>query len=173
MRLTVLYYARVATVLLTGAGVAILIGAALLLPSYFFIHAEADQASAYVETAGSIADQHAKGAAQDTLAQFNEAIRLLSGADRNPVFAHLMTLITESLPRGVGVSTVSVVYDDSGNATIAVSGTAGTRAELLAYSDALKKVGELKNVTVPVSDLVADVDGSFSLTATWDRPRKP
>ena len=171
--LMTLYYSRLFAVLFSALGSAVAVGAILLLPSYFFIHAEADQASQYVASAGGIAKERAKGAAQETLAAFNESVRLLHSAAREPSFAHIMTLSVQDKPRGISVSTIEVVYDATGTAHITLAGTASTRATLIAYADLLKKVPEFKSVVLPVSDLVADVGGDFTITADWVPPQKP
>lgn len=172
-RLTTRYITRLATIATLAVGTAFFITAVVMLPTYFLIHAEADQASEYVETAKAIADERAKGAAQETLATFHESVRLLTDSGREPSYGHILSLLTDGRPRGVTLSDISVVYDESGNASVSVGGVARTRAELIAYSQELKEVVEFSNVTVPVSDLVADVDSSFSLTLTWIRPKKP
>lgn len=172
-RLQWLYYSRLVTVVFTVLGLALLATALLMLPTYFFIHAEADQAEGYVRSAGDIATQRAKGQSQETLATFHEAVKLLTVSARDPAFQHIVSLITTDLPRGVSLSGVHLVYDTAGNAALKLDGMARTRAELIAYSAVLKKIPELTNVSVPVSDLVADIDSTFSVTATWVRPQKP
>lgn len=172
-RLSLRYYLRLATVLATSIGVALTITAALMLPTYFIIHAEADQAEGYVTTASAIASERAKGAAQETLATFHESVTLLTEAHRDPAFARIMSLLTEELPRGVFLSDASVVFQEDGNASVSLKGTARTRAELIAYTNTLKKVPEFTSVNVPVGDLVADVDGAFTVSLTWVRPQKP
>lgn len=172
-RLMSLYYARLVTACALAIAVALSVTAILLLPTYFFIHAEADQAQEYVEAASGIAATRAKGAAQETLASFNEAVKLLTAVNHEPSVSHMLTLLTSDMPRGVTLSTIDIVSDTSGNATVLLSGTARTRAELIAYSATLKKIPEFSNVSVPVSALVADVNSTFSVTMTWVRPQKP
>ena len=118
------YYARLATLSLLALALATAAGAILLLPSYFFIHAEADQASQYVASAGGIANERAKGQSQETLAAFNEAVRLLNTSARDPAFARIMGILTTDMPRGVSISTVDVVYDDQGSAAVKIAGVA-------------------------------------------------
>lgn len=165
-----LYYTHFVTVLCVALGCAFGIVAILMVPTYLFIHAEADQAAGYVKTASDIADTRAKGGAQETLATFHESVLLLTSAHRDPSFAHIMTLLTTDVPRGVSLSGVSVTYDESGNAHVSVDGIAKTRAELIAYTLKLKKITEFTDLNVPVGDLVADVDSTFSVTTTWVRP---
>lgn len=172
-RLLRLYYTRFITVLATTVGVAFLISAVLMMPTYFFIHAEADQAAEYVQTANQIATQRAKGSAQETLSGFHESVKLLTASNRDPSFAHILGLLTSDLSRGVSLSAIAVTYDDAGNAKVAVDGIAKTRAELIAYTAQLKKIGEFTNLVVPVGDLVADIDSTFSVSFTWVRPKKP
>lgn len=172
-KLTTLYYARLVTATSVALGSVVLIGTVLLLPSYFFINAEVDQASRYVASAEGIANQRAKGAAPETLAAFNEATRFLNTTAREPSFAHIMILAVEDKLLGISVSNVAVTYDDGGVATVRLTGTATTRAVLIAFSNQLKKVAEFKNVTIPVSDLVSDTDGPFSISLQWHPTPRP
>jgi hypothetical protein len=171
--LLTLYVVRLASVALFALAAAGITTVALIAPSYFVIHAEADQAEEFVATATKLAAERAKGQSQEALARFHESVTLLTGAGRAPSYAHILDLTTQERPSGVGLSSVQVLYDDKGNASVVLSGTARTRAELIAYSNALKKVPELTNVVVPVSALVADTNASFTVTATWMRPKTP
>lgn len=170
--LTRRYYARILTVLLGVLCAAFVASAVLLLPTYFFIHAEADQAATYVAAAGEIASQRAKGASQETLSTFHESVTLLTSAHREPSYARILSLLTEQMTRGVALNAIKVTYKADGNATVSLSGVARTRAELIAYTNELKKVSEFRNIDIPVGDLVADVDSEFSVTLTWQRPKK-
>lgn len=172
-KLHALYYSRLIATAATTLACALGATAVLMLPSYFIIHAEADQAAEYVRTAEAIANERAKTQSQEALAAFNESVRHLQNADRRPAFGRILEVLTEELPRGVSLGDISTAYADQGTARLVVKGTARTRAELIAYSNTLKRHPELTNVVVPVSDLVADVDSAFTISATWVRPKKP
>lgn len=162
-------FLTVAFLLLAGLGSATL---ALLAPSYFIIHAEADQAEEYVQTATQIAAERAKGQSQETLQRFHEAVGLLTKAGRPASYAHILSITTEERPAGVFIAEVHVAYEDDGSALVTLIGTARTRAELIAYSNMLKKTPELTAVVVPVSALVADVNSEFTITLKWVRPKQ-
>lgn len=170
--LYVLYLTRLAGVALLMLGMTGVVIAVLLLPSYFVIHAEIDQAAEYVAAATQLADERAKGQSQEVLQQFHELVTQLSATSHTSSYAHILELTTQDRPLGLGVSAVQVTYDDAGNATVLLSGTARTRAELIAFSNALKKVPELSAVVVPVSALVADVNAAFTISMQWTRPKK-
>lgn len=172
-RLATRYYLRLATVTLVAFGLALALAAVLMLPTYFLIHAEADQAKEYVETANAIAAERAKGAAQETLAAFHEGVKLLTSSASDPSLARIMSFLTVNIPRGVTLSAVDVRYTKEGNASVSVTGVARTRAALIAYSQELKQVAEFRDVSIPVSNLVADVDSVFSITLVWQRPQTP
>lgn len=161
------YYLRLLTTTLVALACTTLIGLALLLPSYFLIHAEADEAARYVETQTAIADQHTKSQATDTLNAFNEKINLLATSAHTPAFAHVLSLAVQPLPRAVSIDTIDMEFKTDGAVVATFSGTAGTRGDLIAYAEALKKVQEFKNVTLPVSDLVAEKGNPFKITATY------
>lgn len=162
-----LYVLRLATLLgLTVAAVAVFV-AVLLLPSYLLIRAEVDQAAEYVAAAQAIASERAKGQSPETLQRFQESVSLLTDAGRPPATNRVLELATQDVPKGIAISSISIAYSEKRDAHVTLSGTARTRAELIAYSNLLKRTPELTNVTVPVSDLVADVDSTFTLTLEW------
>lgn len=169
--LTRLYLLRLATVALSALASAVLVTLVLLTPSYAMLRAEAEQAGSYVQSATALAEQRAKGQSQETLQKFQEAVTLLTGASRKPSFAEILAASTNERPAGVTVSTVTVTYDAQGNAVVSLQGTARTRAALIAFANELKRTPNLTQVVVPVSNLVADVDASFSMTMKWIKPK--
>lgn len=161
------YLLRVITVLgfaLASVGLAV---AVLLLPSYLLLRAEVGQAEEYVTAAQAIASERAKGQAPETLKRFEESVKLLTQAGRAPATATILERTTQDMPKGLALTAVSIVYAENGEGKLTISGRARTRAELIAYSNQLKKVENLTNVALPVSDLVADVDSEFTVTAVW------
>ncbi len=162
-----LYLLRAVTVLgftLASVGVAV---AVLLLPSYLLLRAEVGQAEEYVAAAQAIASERAKGQAPETLKRFEESVKLLTAAGRAPVTATMLEQTTQDMPKGLTLTELAISYAEDGVGAVTISGRARTRAELIAYSNQLKKVAKLSNVVLPVSDLVADVDSEFSVTAIW------
>jgi hypothetical protein len=164
--LTTTYYIRLTTAASLAVAGALLVALFLLVPSYLFIHAEADQAEAYVTTATAIADERAKNEAPDTLQTFNEELKALKNIEHTPLFAKVVSVITGDIPRGVSLNKIDV-ENKGASAAITISGSAQTRAQLIAYADQLRHEQGMSNVIVPVSDLVADVDSSFSVSATY------
>ena len=167
-----LYVLRLVTVLSLALANAGLVTLLLLLPSYFTIHAELDQASDYVEAATALATERAKGQSPETLQRFQEEVKFLTEYTREPRTARILELVTTDRPGGVFLTSITTLFDQKG-ATVSLAGTARTRAELIAYSNALKKVPEFSNVVVPVSALVADVDSTFTVSLRWTTPTTP
>lgn len=171
--ITRLYLVRLVSTVSFALAVAGVITVLLLLPSYFIIHADADQALEYVETARQLSTERAKSQSQETLQRFQEEVSLLTAAARPPALARVLSVVTEDRPVGVYIQSLSINFVSADSATIALEGAARTRAALIAYSNSLKKIPELSAVVVPVSALVADVDSDFTLSATWTRPKNP
>jgi Tfp pilus assembly protein PilN len=166
-KLKLLYVSKLVTLVgiaLGSVGVAVSV---LLLPSYLLIHAELDQAAEYVDAARAIASERAKGQSPETLQRFQESVTLLTAAGRSPQTARVLESTTQDMPKGVTISEITLTYDDAGGARVAIAGAARTRAELIAYSNQLKRTPRLTQVTVPVSDLVADVNSTFTVTLEW------
>lgn len=170
--LTRLYLARLATSAATALIGAAIITTLLIVPSYLIIHADADQVNGYVQSVTDLATQRAKGQSPETLQKFQEEINFLTTSAQPPVLAHVLELTTQDRPGGVFISSVSTTINPGG-VDVSIEGTARTRAELIAYANALKKIPELSDVVVPVSALVADIDSTFTLTCRWVKPKTP
>lgn len=157
------YYTRLATLVFVSLGCAALFSALLLLPSYFVIHAEADQASSYVSTVTAIADERAKSQAAEDLAVFKEEVAFLDTNRREARVARMLSTLTAEVPRGISIDSLVIDLSDPKTIQVATKGIAATRAILVAYRDQLKKSGDFLSASIPVSDLVADVNSGFSM----------
>jgi hypothetical protein len=167
--LTTTYYVRLTTAAALALSAAAAVALLLLVPSYLFIHAEADQAEAYVATATAIADERAKNQAPDTLKAFSEELAVLKKIEHSPQLAKAISAVTTDMPRGVSLNRLDATPKD-GSVQLALSGIAQTRALLIAYADQLRKTQGVSSVNIPVSDLVADVNSSFTVTLVYTPP---
>ena len=161
------YYARLATVVAFLFVLAVSAGAALLAPSYFLaLSAESAAQSSLNVSAQSLA---AGGGVPDTVALAHDAeeVSLMKSYPRPPRVASALSALTMDLATGVSLSSVSVTPDDTGASSVSVSGTAGTRDDLLAFSDALKGDGRFSGVSVPLSQLVSGTDVPFTLSFSF------
>lgn len=160
------YRLRLATVLFSVLGFVCCISAALLLPTYFAIRADADEAARYVAALTDLAAQRAQNPANRTLTIFAESIKLLGAADLPPVVGPAVATISGPLPNNVSVDRIELERIE-GAVDITITGTAATRASLIAYVDGLKATPNLQQVSVPVSALVPEINAPFTVTARY------
>ncbi len=161
------YWLSVLTSATLLVGVAFWVGAILFLPTYFTVHAEADEAARYVQVLTDIADQRSAGAAPEALAAFSESIKLLASADQKTFVGPALAAVTGPLPNVVSLDVVRLTKSEDGVVQVVLSGIAGSRTALINYADALKQVAALRAVLLPVSALVAETNNAFSITATY------
>jgi hypothetical protein len=171
--LTLTYYTRLATLFFMLLAFVSAASVAMLLPSYFSIHAEVDDAARYVKALSDIADQHAKGQAAETLSVFTDTVHLLGSSNHDPVLGKILLLTTGVVPKGVSVDSLDASAEPNGTVKVTVSGVAATRASLLTYSDNLKAVHTLSGVTVPVSALVSEINNDYSIQMLYTPTKTP
>jgi len=163
------YYFRIAGSFFFVTGCALLVGVVMLAPSFLLIHADADDAERYVTTLKGIADQRSKNASSEALAAFGEQVRLMNQLYRAPLIERALARATTNIPKGISINKISADYDKEGDIKLSMSGTALTRAALIAYTEQLKSSAEFSNVVVPVSALVLERDAEFSVTAEFKK----
>jgi len=158
------YYLRFFSFLFFGLALAVLIGAGLLVPSYFLARSEAVSAERYaraVEETVGLKEQ--SGATQET-AMLAEQVKILSSFENVPVTAHALSEIERALPKNISLEAIRIQHGDSGEGTITVIGVSGSRADLLRFSEALKGNSFFNGVSVPVGQLVNETNVPFSFS---------
>lgn len=159
------YYAHLVTVVLVGLAVAGVAGIALLVPTYLLAQGAAQASARYsAALAESVGLKDASKTAEETKA-LSERIRLMKNLTPLGVTG-LLNEIGAHRSAGIRVTEVSAARAGAGE-TVALSGSAATRAGLLAFVDSLKKSPRVSGLVLPVSDLVTDKDATFSLTFTF------
>jgi len=159
------YAIRLAAVALLFAFVAVLLGSIFLLPSFFLSNAKKqamEERRDIIEQSIAVREQEAS---LTTLTDANEKLLLLSPPSDTVSLLELLTVVVEAQPSGISIREFfyTARNSDDGNNELRLSGVAERRENLLAFQNALRKKPIFSSVTLPVSNLAADQNISFSL----------
>lgn len=157
------YLLRVVVIALALILTASVIGAALLIPSYFLSRSKKN---AILEQAELIERSIARSEGEvsfEMLRKTRDRLTFLSrDRERTTIIALIKTIIEEE-PSGIVLSDISYSREGEG-ATIAVSGSAKRRDDLISFRSALNRNDQFLSVTLPVSDLARSSDIRFTIT---------
>jgi Tfp pilus assembly protein PilN len=162
--LRAMYYSRLFGTFFLSTGVVIIIGAAVLIPSYFLAQEEADASRRYADALQQTLTLGEGSSSGKMLPVLAEQVGLMKAYQADPAIAPALKRIIGVLPDEVSIRRISFTFLSITDGRVTLNGNAETRAALLAFVDVLKKDAQFKGVTVPVADLVADTDLPFTLS---------
>ncbi len=145
-----------------------LLGAALLLPSYFLSRGLSEAALAYVSASEGSAALSAANPEERNLGSLKEQLSLLEAYDQKPLAALVFSNIAEHASGDIGVNSISLTYgEEPGEGRVTVHGEARTRAALIEFGKRLSEEALFRGASVPVSDLVTESNIEFSMTFSF------
>jgi len=105
------------------------------------------------------------------IATFNREIKTASSLEEQAFpWPQFLIHLTKLFPPEVRLTNLKL---EPGRQRAAMVGTATTRTALLAFKDTLEQTPYLKDVTLPVTDLLAKTNVNFTITLTVDLTRLP
>ncbi|MBI3573566.1 PilN domain-containing protein [Candidatus Kaiserbacteria bacterium] len=152
-KLAGVYYARLLNVLIFLVAIDIAAGVALLLPSYFLAHGEADAAAQSLTDSQKNIDLGAQGGASGTLALIEERIQILKTYPQPPLAARVLAALSADVQKGITLTKVTITPQEGGVGTIALSGKADAPDALLAFIRALQGTALFRGIALPVSTI--------------------
>ena len=163
------YYLRVTVVSVVAISCALLIGAASLFPAYiraWFDHYAAQGAIATVRGADS--SDKALNAAKSELGADNLLVTTLA-ADEQPRFSDLVRSIT-AVRRSVTVESFSMQYAGTKTVSVALSGLAPARDDLLSFKSRLEAAFPGTKIDIPIGQLAKSSNIPYSLKFDLQTP---
>lgn len=158
------YLVRVSVVVFVFVFLIVLSGIIFLLPSYFFS----------VTKARAIAEQHAiiehsiavreAEASIALLSDAHEILSLLSPKKDGAALSDFITALVSARPEGLSLSEIFYTVQSDGDGAISLAGVSDTRENLLLFKRRLDESALFDTVTLPISNLAADRDLSFTIT---------
>lgn len=159
------YLTRVAVVGLWLVASATALGAVTLLPTYLSTALDVDS----LETERAVLEEKLldRGEGESVLevltrdAEFAELLSEVGTVSKGSTY---MDEVIKHRPENVYLTGVRFTRDTGAEATLAVSGVADLREDLIEYSGTLEDLGLFSRVVLPLSDLTRRNDVEFSVT---------
>lgn len=158
------YFVRVASVwALLFAAVAVAV-AVLLLPTYVLLLRQLEALSLQAAAPEDEANTEHYEAVHAALSKAHVLARQLNASDAEPAASAVLREIQKAQTSSIVIS--SFFYEDTGAEAkgVRIEGIAATRESLAQFSAALERNPLFARAEVPVADLAADRDLSFTLT---------
>lgn len=166
------YYARLASTFLILAALVILIGGALLAPSYILLSESTAASERFTQAVTQTLTLKNKSANTSVLPALSEQARLVGQITRPPELPGLLSGILAAQSKNIQLSKIDISFDQStpGAGMLALTGTSASREALVAFVDALKKNAAFAGASVPVQNLAGDTDIPFTLSFAYSLP---
>jgi Tfp pilus assembly protein PilN len=140
-----------------GACVGI-IGCIALIPAYFSAHDTYQEQDAYH---ASLAQAPATTTETSSLQKGRELTARLENRTREEAFSTTLAHITNAVPEGIVLETISF---DRTNQRVLLEGVARTREDLVAYNKALSETGHFSEIQSPLGTLVKSENIPFQVS---------
>lgn len=158
------YNFRLGSAYILLMSIVVVIGAVLLLPSYFFVDIKEGYAQNELDALQSSSENTKREEIRAELLLTKEYLReLTKDATREPLYAVIDRVSTAS-GGIIDISTVSYSRaEGESNSTLSVGGTAPTRNKLLRFKNALEEDELFEEIVLPVSSLAQETDIKFNI----------
>ena len=159
-----LYWIRVVSAWALLWSVCLLIGGALLLPTYVLI---AGTSGAYSSTVASATERTEvyDGMVAELELSTQKARRILQKS-AEPQLSHFIEDVWKVNGQGVAVNSIKLTRVPEGIGPIIVTGQANDRQTLAAFRDRIEALPYVGDVNLPIGDLAQNQDIIFSITIT-------
>jgi hypothetical protein len=81
----------------------------------------------------------------------------------------LLDKITGLKGSAIQITNIEIKGADTGTVSIQINGVAKTRDSLIAFNKSLQENSSFSNVTLPVANLIKDVNADFTITMTYTK----
>ena len=151
-------------IIFVNLAVIIIVGAVLMLPSYFFITFQGSEEAQQVETAKKSIEAKRVQEAEEIIRATNAKLKILSeeGLQARSLSSYLEAL-SRHVPSGLRVEQLS--YGGSDN-KMELAGNATTRDIFLSFLSSLRTDASFPEVHSPVTNILRDKDVDFILSLT-------
>ena len=162
------YRAKIVSFWLVGMMISVLLGAILLLPSYFLTISKLKESNENVEVLKKSVNYQESRHTEEEISNTNKYIKiLLQRASGNSIDKYLAKIISLT-PSGVHIDSIGYHLVDLKNAEIFLAGESGSREKMIAYVDALKDSNMFIKVDLPIGNLAKEKEITFNLTLSLD-----
>lgn len=163
------YWMSASVLLFFGLAIALFIGGALIMPSYFIARTSADAYERYRDALEGSVGLKERAQVDNAVALLNERITILDAYEKEGAFtAEAINALGKSITNGSAVTSIAFSRREGG-AALTLRGRAHTRQGLLDFAEALRASPSFTGVSLPVSQLVAETDVNFTIQAGFEK----
>ena len=161
------YRLRLATLTLLAVAFVALALAALLFPSYRL--SESTYAQAHTEREAfsqALSPANGEKVIEELSRAENMRQALALRVEEQAPSLHIEGIV-RAQAKSEGVTLARLAYESAEEISVRLSGFAKTRENLIAFSEMLERIAEVKSVKLPVSNLTRSVNITFNMTVTF------
>lgn len=164
-RIQLEYWLRVFSVWATLWSGALIIGIAILIPSYVLI---VSQVKVYSESAAAASQKilNFENVSKELGRSSQQAGTLLMGL-KQPLLTEYTSTFKSLEEPGIAISKITMTRVDTGLSAAQISGEAESRQALADFRDRLRAQPDVSAVDLPISNLAKDKDIQFSLSVSF------
>ena len=166
--ITTRYYLHLGAFFFFALGTVLLIGTILLIPSYLTARASADSYERYRDALEGSVGLKERNQAGDTAVRLHELVRIADSYAEGAFTSDLIDALGAKITSGISVTALSFARSEQG-AAVVIEGKATSRQKLLAFVEALRESSSFVEVSLPVSQLVAEENAGFSIEALYEK----
>ncbi|HYE22887.1 MAG TPA: hypothetical protein VEA92_00330 [Candidatus Paceibacterota bacterium] len=160
------YFMRLATVTLSLFGVAILMGAAMLVPPYLAFSQELRVKEADLARLNALLDNAQEKEVGERLTRLSDDVEHLSRLKTQSSGTSAVRAVLAVPHEDIRITHIAFTPSPDGTHTMNISGTAGTRSALQNYDQALAALPFIEATNLPISTYAKEIDLEFIITLT-------
>jgi hypothetical protein len=159
---------RLATGALYAIAIVIGIAAVLLVPSYAYLMADVSENERALDAIQKTTALQQKSKAQGYLVDVKRRVDVLNAAHRDPLFNQLVETVVAGRPPSVSLGQFVVTLGET--STVAVSGFAKNREQLIRYAEDIRTRPGVLSVELPINQLVDAENIEFRFEVRFTKP---
>lgn len=163
------YYTALATSALYLLAGAALLGGVFLIPSYLASQEQAASYERYRDALAGALNLRERDNLERELSALAERIRVTQSYGASPFSVEFFETIEVVRREDAAIQRISFARSEDG-ISFALAGVAEDRASLLSFVEVLRTTPRLSEVTLPVAQLVTELNPPFSLQGFFDAP---
>ena len=160
------FYFRLATVFFVTLGLCVLIGAVVMIPSYFLTYIKEDLANKKLEMQKKESVPLPDQQTLEVIKDLNKKLNLIENAENNKFDVSSRVINTILLTKTPNIKITDISYENNllKGKKISIEGIAPSREVLLSFRQALEDGTGFKQVDLPISNFVKGSNIKFYLS---------
>ncbi|MFM7088135.1 MAG: hypothetical protein ACKOW9_01185 [Candidatus Paceibacterota bacterium] len=160
------FYFRISVMFFTVLGLAIIIGALALLPSYHISGVKQELVKKRLELQSYMPLPPASQNVLDEARALNEKFKIIDNANKDQfvVSERIVKKIVDKKIPGIKITQISYKIDAFGEKNVSIRGSATSRDVLLTFSQSFDRDTDFKKVDLPISNFIKGSDIQFFIS---------